>query len=95
VRGHFITPPTTVHLGATQGVYGEALVGVDGDAEKAGIGLQGGISNQSPILDVSLKKRVQKLRVRLVRRIAGTGISSQTSEFCIPVPRCMRKRFTV
>lgn len=43
VRGHFITPPTTVHLGATQGVYGEALVGVDGDAEKAGIGLQGGI----------------------------------------------------
>jgi len=37
---HFITPLTTVHLSATVGVYGEALVGVDGDTEKAGVGLQ-------------------------------------------------------
>jgi hypothetical protein len=40
VGRHFITPLTTVHLGATVGVHREALVGVDGDAEKAGIGLQ-------------------------------------------------------
>lgn len=40
VRWDFITPLTTVHLSAPVGVYRETLVGVDGDAEQAGICLQ-------------------------------------------------------
>lgn len=36
----FITPLTTVHLGASVGVYGESLVGIDGDTEQARIRLQ-------------------------------------------------------
>lgn len=49
--------------------------------------------NQSPFLDESLdQKQVQKLRVRPVRRMAGTGISGQTSDFCIPVPRAVHAK---
>lgn len=36
---HFITALTTVHLSATVGIDGVALVGIDGNAEKTGIGL--------------------------------------------------------
>lgn len=36
---YFRTPLASVQFGATVGVYGEPLVGVDSDAEKAGIGL--------------------------------------------------------
>lgn len=35
VGGHLRTPLASVQLGATQGVHGEPLVGVDGHAEEA------------------------------------------------------------
>jgi hypothetical protein len=37
VRWDFIPPLASVQLGATKGVYGEPLVGVDSNAEKSGV----------------------------------------------------------
>jgi len=37
--GHLITALATVHLSATVGIHGVALVRVDGNAEKTGVGL--------------------------------------------------------
>lgn len=46
VGWHLITALATVHLSATVRVHGVTLVGVDGDTEKAGVGLQRWIYKQ-------------------------------------------------
>lgn len=40
VGWHLVTALATVHLGATHGVHGEPLVGIDGHAEQTGVGLR-------------------------------------------------------